>query len=477
MAIVIGRKKELSLLERLLKSTKAEFLAIYGRRRVGKTFLIDEFFRGKGLLFQVMGTKKLTRKAQIRKFHREWVNLFGNEQNLAEPEDWGEALFRLKESVEKVPMSQKVILFFDELPWLATKRSGFLNELDYIWNLHFSKMPNVLVVICGSAASWMIKNIVRNRDGLYGRLSEQIRLNPFTLQETEEYLNAYQIHLNRKQLVELYMITGGIAKYLTLIPRGRSTAQIIDELCFAPQGPLLTEFNDLYLSLFDHATRHILIVRALATKKSGMTRNQISIATGIPTGGRLSSILTELEESGFIMSIPEFGLASSEKCYRLIDEYSLFYLHWMEPRRSEILHGQATDIWTKIQVTQSWKIWAGYAFENICFKHIAQVKKALGLAGISTVHSQWSSYQEAQIDMVIDRPDQCINLVEEKFCEGEFRVTKEYAMCLQRKKQLFREKTKTRKALFTTLITPYGTIEDENYLSSVDNQLTVNDLF
>lgn len=477
MAIIIGRKKEISRLERLLRSTKAEFLAVYGRRRVGKTYLIDEFFKGKGLLFQIMGTKKASRAAQIRKFHREWTNLFGNENSLSEPADWGEALYRLKESVEKIPTSQKVILFFDELPWLAQKRSGFLSELDYIWNLHFSKMPNVLVVICGSAASWMIKNIVRNRDGLYGRLSEQIRLNAFTLQETEEYLKAYQINLNRKQLVELYMTTGGVAKYLTLIPRGRSTAQIIDELCFTSQGPLLTEFTDLYLSLFDEAERHILIVRALATKKSGMTRTQISNATRIPTGGRLSTILTELEESGFIMSIPEFGLASSERCYRLIDEYSLFYLHWMEPKRSEILHGQASDVWTKLQASQSWKTWAGYAFKNICFKHIAEIKHALGLAGISTVHSQWSSHQEAQIDLVIDRPDQCINLVEEKFCEGEFRVTQEYAQRLQRKKQLFKEKTKTRKALFTTLITPYGAIEDENYLSVVDNQLTINELF
>lgn len=477
MPNMIGRNKEIGRLERLLKSDKAEFLAIYGRRRVGKTFLIDEFFKGRGLFFEIMGTKKAKRAEQIRKFHREWANLFGNPKNLPPPKDWGEALYRLKESVEEIPITQKVILFFDELPWLATKKSGFLNELDYIWNRHFSRMPNVLLVICGSAASWMIKNIIRNRDGLYGRLSEQIRLNPFTLQETEEYLNTNQINLNRKQLIELYMITGGIAKYLTLIPRGRSTAQIIDELCFTPQGPLLTEFNDLYQSLFDQAERHMLIVRALSHKKIGMTRNQICTATGIPSGGRLSAILNELEESGFIMSTPEFGLESSDMHYRLVDEYSLFYLHWMEPRRSEILHGTASDIWTKLQVSQSWKTWSGYAFENICLKHVPQIKKGLGLAGISTVHSQWSSHQEAQVDLVLDRPDQCINLIEEKFSEGEFRVTKEYADRLLRKKQIFREKTKTRKAIFTTLITPYGAVEDANYLSAVDNQLTLNDLF
>lgn len=477
MAIVIGRKKESSRLERLLKSDKAEFLAIYGRRRVGKTFLIDEFFRGKGLFFEIMGTKKATRIGQLRKFHREWANLFGNAKGLPQPKDWGEALYRLKESVEAIPASQKVILFFDELPWLATKKSGFLSELDYIWNLHFSKMPNVLVVICGSAASWMIKNIIRNRDGLYGRLSEQIRLNPFTLHEVEEYLTAYQINLNRKQLVELYMMIGGVAKYLTFIPRGRSTAQIIDELCFSTHGPLLTEFNDLYQSLFDNSERHIAVVRALAAKKSGMTRNQISEETQIPSGGRLSIILTELEESGFIMSTQEFGVESSERSYRLVDEYSLFYLHWIEPRRSEILHGTATDIWPKLQASQKWKIWSGYAFENICFKHISEIKKALGLAGVTTVHSQWSAYQEAQVDMVIDRADQCINLVEEKFCEGEFTVTKEYAARLQRKKGLFREKTGTKKAIFTTLITPYGATVDANYLAAVDNQLTINDLF
>lgn len=474
---VIGRKKEIARFDRLLKSNKAEFLAVYGRRRVGKTFLINHFFQGKGLFFEITGTKKTPRAEQLRKFHREWTNLFGNVNKLLPPKDWGEALYRLKEAIEKIPKTQKVIIFFDEIPWLSAKRSGFLTELDYIWNRHFSRMDNLLLIICGSAAAWMIKNIIRNKNGLYGRLSEQIRLNPFTLEETELCLNFYQIHLNRKQLIELYMITGGIAKYLTLVPRGRSTAQIVDELCFSPQGPLLTEFNDLYQSLFDDAERHMSIVRALASKRSGLTRNQISEATGIPSGGRLSSLLNELEESSFIMSSLQFGLKSNDLNYRLIDEYSLFYLYWIEPRRSEILHGAASDVWTKEHSSQRWKSWSGYAFENICLRHIPEIKRALGLGAVATLHSQWDSHQEAQIDLVIDRADSCINLCEIKFCEGPYRVSREYAERLLKKKNLFREKTKTRKALFTTLITPYGAIEDECYLSVVDNQLTMDALF
>lgn len=477
METIVGRKKEIVRFDRLLKSDKAEFLAIYGRRRVGKTFLVDQFFQGKGLFFEITGTKNTPRSEQLRKFHREWANLFDNPKQLLPPKDWGEALYRLKESIEGVPLTQKVILFFDEVPWLAAKRSGFLTELDYIWNRHFSRMPNLLLVICGSAAAWMIKNIIRNKNGLYGRLSEQIRLNPFTLEETEKCLNFYQIHLDRKQLTELYMITGGIAKYLTLIPRGRSTAQIVDELCFSPQGPLLTEFNDLYQSLFDDAERHMSIVRALANKRLGLTRGEISEATGIPSGGRLSGLLNELEESAFIMSTPKFGLKSNDLVYRLIDEYSLFYLYWVEPRRSEILHSAASDVWTKVHSSQSWKSWSGYAFENVCLKHVPQIKRALGLGGVSTIHTQWNLRQEAQVDLVLDRADQCINLCETKFCEGEFRVTKEYAERLMQKKHLFRERTKTRKAIFTTLITPYGAVEDNNYLSVVDNQLTMDALF
>lgn len=477
MKTIIGREKEKERFERLLKSDKSEFLAVYGRRRVGKTFLVDQFFQGKGLFFEITGTKNAYRSEQLRKFHREWTNLFGNPEQLSQPKDWGEALYRLKESVESIPQTQKVILFFDEIPWLSAKKSGFLNELDYIWNRHFSRMPNLLLIICGSAAAWMIKNIIRNKNGLYGRLSEQIRLNPFTLKETEECLNFYHIHLDRKQLVELYMITGGIAKYLTLIPRGHSTAQIVDELCFSPQGPLLTEFTDLYQSLFDHAEPHMLIVRTLASKRSGMTRSQLSKKTGIPSGGGLSGLLNELEESGFIMSMPEFGLKSNDMIYRLIDEYSLFYLYWIEPRRSEILHSVASDVWTKIHSSQEWKSWSGYAFENIALKHVPEIKRALGLGGVSTVHSQWSLHHEAQVDLVIDRADQCINLCDCKFYDGEFRVTSEYAERLNQRKNLFREKTKTRKAIFTTLITPYGVVQDKNYLSAVDNQLTMDALF
>lgn len=474
---IVGRKKEMARFDRLLKSNKAEFLALYGRRRVGKTFLVDQFFQGKGLFFEITGTKNASRREQLRKFHREWSNLFENPKNLTQPTDWGEALYRLKESIEVIPKRQKVILFFDEIPWLSAKKSGFLTELDYIWNRHFSRMTNLILIICGSAAAWMIKNIIRNKNGLYGRLSEQIRLNPFTLEETEACLNFYQIHLNRKQLIELYMVTGGIAKYLTLIPRGRSTAQIIDELCFSPQGPLLTEFNDLYQSLFDDAQRHILIVRALASKRSGLTRHEISEATGIPSGGRLSGLLNELEESAFIMSMPEFGLKANDKVYRLIDEYSLFYLYWIEPRRSEILHSSATDIWTKIQSSQSWKTWAGYAFENVCLKHVQEIKRALSLGAVSTTHSQWSLYHEAQVDLVLNRADQCINLIELKFCEGKYKITSDYAERLMQKKLLFKEKTKTHKALFTTLITPYGAVEDKNYISVIDNQVTIESLF
>ncbi len=484
MQKIIGRQREIRILEKLHKSEKAEFLAVYGRRRIGKTFLISQFFRNSSVYFEVTGSKGASKAEQLANFHREFVALFKPEANYTSPKSWDEALHRLKEAISLINPEQKVILFFDELPWLSSPKSGFLQALDYSWNRHFSRMPNVLLIICGSAASWMIKKVINSRGGLHGRLSAEIRLQPFSLSEVEAFFQQHQINLTRKQIIEIYMATGGVPKYLTYVERGKSSAQIINALCFSPQGPLLKEFHKLYDSLFEDAYRHVKIVRALADKREGMGQQELFKAANLPIGGRSNELLDELEESGFIISTQAFGKEVKERKFRLIDEYSLFYLAWIDSAKQSLLQGTDKDYWGKIQTTSTWHTWAGYAFENVCLKHVSKIKEALEIGGVSTRESHWRHFppkktaeKGAEIDLVIDRADQCINLCEIKFYNGIYTMTKTDVDDLERKKTVFREKTKTRKSVFMTLITPYGVAENEHYSSCVDNQLMLEALF
>lgn len=342
--MIIGREKELETLKKVLLSEKAEFLAIYGRRRIGKTFLIHEFFKDKGLYFEVTGSNKASKKEQLKNFARELQALFPGTYKF---EDWSDAFDALLKGIESRDPSKKFIFFIDELPWLASAKSGFLAALDYFWNRHLSRIPNVLLIVCGSAAHWMIKKIVNDKGGLHNRLSECIRLEPFTLQETESYLAAQTVEFKRKQLVELYMAFGGVAKYLTSLPRGKSVSQIINEYCFSSSGYLFSEFSKLYDSLFDFSQNHIAVIRALAKKQHGLVRSDLLKAAKLSPGGSSTTVLEELEESGFIMSMHGFHKQQKEKLFRLIDEYSLFYLSWIDPVKESILRNFDATYWNK----------------------------------------------------------------------------------------------------------------------------------
>ncbi len=484
LVMIHGREKEKALLKRLLSSKRAEFLAIYGRRRIGKTFLIHEFFKKEGVFFEVTGSNKAPMKEQIKNFYNEFKALFPEDAPPSVPSNWTDLFNHLKNAILKIDPAVKFIFFIDELPWLATPKSRFLSALDYFWNRHLSNCSNAILIICGSAAHWMIKKVVNDKGGLYGRLSAQIKLESFTLSEMEKFLSEEGIHIKRKQLIELYMAFGGVAKYLTHISAGKSSAQIINDLCFTPNGFLFSEFPKLYESLFDGSEKHIAIIRALAKKRRGLYQNDLLKEANLPYGGTTTTVLHELEESGFIMSFLSFGKESREKLFRLVDEYSFFYLTWVEEVRSNILRSFDKEYWHKMHKTPIWYAWSGHVFENICLKHSIKIKEALGLSGITTLESQWqyippkrSLEEGAEIDLVIDRADDCINLCEIKFCDGVFEINKKYAGNLERKKEVFQKVTGTRKTIFLTMITPFGVKENEHYIGLVNQQLTFDALF
>lgn len=481
---IIGRIPELEILERISVSTQAEFLAVYGRRRIGKTYLISEYFKNKGYYFELTGAKEAPLKTQLNNFREEFADAFyaGVKQEM--PNSWQEAFNQLRRKAKELNPDKKIILFLDELPWLASRRSSILSSLEHVWNRYLSRLNNVILIVCGSAASWMLQKIIYNKGGLYGRLTAEIHLKPFTLGETELYFKAKGITLDRKQIIELYLAFGGVAKYLANVKKGKSSSAIISESCFSQNGALLQEFPKLYESLFEKPQQHIAIINSLATKKSGMTQDEIIQSTGISSGGGLTRLLHELEDSGFILEMSEFSRKKKEARYRLIDEYSLFYLAWIKPALDSQLKNIAPNYWQSIQNSPAYTAWAGYAFEGICLKHVDKIMEALKISVVARTSSTWSykprkddDQKGAQIDLVIDRADRCINLCEIKFCNDIFLVKNNYADNLRYKKSCFQEQTQTKKSLFTTLITTYGATINPSYLASIDNQLTMDVLF
>ena len=473
---LIGRKKEQVILQQAINSEESEMVAIIGRRRVGKTFLIRSVYQDR-IDIEFTGVQNATRKEQLASFHFLITRYADDIKLIKLPKNWLEAFHQLITILDKKRnANKKIVLFFDELPWLATKKSGFLKALGFFWNNWASK-NNVLLVICGSAASWMIQKVVKDRGGLHNRITKRINLKPFTLAETALFFKSKRVKLNRYHTILIYMIMGGIPHYLKEIKAGKSAIQNIDDLCFSEDGLLADEFTNLYPALFENSDNHIAVIKALSTKWKGLTRADIIKVGKLADGGGLTKVLTELKHSGFISDYYPFGKKNKDKLYRLTDEYSLFYLHFIAQQKRNI-----KDAWKALSQTPTFNAWSGYAFESICIKHIGQIKKALEIGGIYSEESSFifrgnATLHGIQIDLLIDRNDQVINLCEMKFQRTPFNITKAYASQLRKKLGIFSEVSKTKKQVFLTMITTYGVTENEYSQTLVDNELTMDALF
>jgi uncharacterized protein len=449
-----GREAEQAELDHALRSSKAELIAVHGRRWVGKTYLVRVVYRDH-LCFELTGMRDAPLRQQLANFTRvlsERVDF-----SLQSPSSWVDAFNLLKRFLtDELSQGRRKVVFLDELPWLASARSGFLSALDHFWNSYGSRQPNLILVICGSAASWMIGNVLHHKGGLHNRVTRSIALKPFNLNETQAFLKGRGIPLEHDQILEIYMTMGGIPYYLDYIRAGRSAAQTIDGLFFSTDAPLRDEFTALFASLFEHHERHLKVIRALAKKHSGLTRQELRKNSGFSTGGALTTVLAELESTGFILRTVPFGKTHRDALFRLIDAFTLFHLRWATTRTYD------SPYWIHRRTSPAGIAWAGYAFENVCLLHIRQIKKVLGISGILTEESSWqyrplsASDHGAQIDLLIDRPDGVVNLCEMKYNNGPFVIDKQYAKTLRERTEVFRRVTGTRKTLFNTLVTTHG---------------------
>ena len=477
---LIGREKEQEVLQKALQSQEAEMVSVIGRRRIGKTFLVKTVY-AKQLVFELTGTQNAPIKEQLQNFSYALQLASEGSTLVKTPENWMEAFFMLIEYLKKLPAGgkkkpQKRVIFLDELPWLTTHKSGFLRALSFFWN-SWAVNQHIVVVICGSAASWMIQKVVNHTGGLHNRITRRLQLKPFTLAETEQYLRNRNVTLNRYHIAQLYMAMGGIPHYLKEVEPGKSAAQNIEDICFSETGLLRDEFSNLYSALFDGSDKHVAIVRALAKTRKGLSRSALIKTAKLTNGGTVTRVIKELDQSGFIDIYFPFGKKSKDKLYRLTDEYSLFYLQFIEKNNKE-----RDDIWKHLSQAPNYKIWCGYAFENLCLKHLTQIKKALSIGGVYAVSSSFlkkgnKTEKGTQIDLLLDRNDQIINIFEIKYANEAFKVSKAYAQTLKNKLGIFKATTQTRKHLFLTFIATFGLTTNEHSLGLVDQVVTLDDLF
>ena len=467
---LIGRTKEQVRLQELYESGKPEFVALYGRRRVGKTFLIRQMFEN-DFVFDLAGLANSNTEKQLLNFHIA-INHSGK-QEFEWVENWLLAFEQLRTLIEKSQKKRKIV-FIDEIPWLDTPHSGFISALEHFWNGWACSRNDLMLIVCGSATSWIINKLVNNRGGLHNRLTATIHLQPFTLLETELFLKSQGIEYSRYQIAECYMTMGGIPYYLSLMKRGLSLSQNIDNLFFRRDAELKNEFSKLFASLFRDAADYVKVVEALSKKAKGLKRNEILEATQLKSGGTLSEILKNLERCGFIR---RYSLPTKRKrdvLYQLFDAYTLFYFRYLEKFDEQDEH-----FWTNTANTPQRNVWSGYAFEILALQHTNEIKKSLGISGVQTAIFTWRSEHvipAAQIDLVIDRKDGVVNLCEIKFSGTQFVIDKKYEENLRNKIAAYQTEVKTRKAVHLLMLTTFG-LQKNKYFSIAQKEIVLEDLF
>lgn len=470
--MIIGRKKEIDELRRAYESEYSEFVAVYGRRRVGKTFLVRETFNY-SFTFEHSGVANGNNKMQLRAFRDSLVDAGIGKAII--PTNWMDAFAMLRGFIKQRKEGKKVI-FIDEIPWMDTPRSDFVSALEYFWNAFASARKDVLLIICGSATSWIINKVLKNHGGLHNRVTYRMPIQPFTLSECEKFMNSNNMHFSRYDLLELYMVFGGVPFYWSLLNKGESVAQNIDRLVFAENGKLHNEYNELYDSLFNNPELYINVVTILSSG-SGMTREELVKKSGLNGNGKTTRVLEDLQECGFIRKIPTYGIKNMAT-FKLIDNFTLFYQKFIKETGTN-----DEQFWSHNYQSSLHHTWVGLAFERVCFQHIPQIKMALGISGVVTNVYSWrigpsfaGARDGAQIDMLIDRADNMVNICEMKFSKKEYVVTLDDSISMANKAERFSQTVGYGKSICLTMITVNG-IAKVGYWGDIHNNLTAEDLF
>ena len=476
---LIGRQREIDFFNRVYLSKKAEFIAVYGRRRVGKTYMIRQLYQDKWC-FSHTGLSPMEKEKngaslldiQLQNFASS-LRQYGSDIDKT-PSNWLEAFDELIELLKRHRKKKRCVVFIDELPWLDTERSSFMMAFEHFWNGWASAQPNIMLITCGSSTSWMEDKLINNKGGLYGRVTGEVHLAPFTLSECEQYYRYRGINMPRYDQLQCYMIFGGIPYYMDRLQSGKSLAENVDAAFFEKRAPLRGEFERLFASLFTNMSDYVKVVRLLATRREGFSRSDIALHTGIPYGGGLTKILKSLIASDFIVDYIHYQGSSRDRRYRLVDNFCLFFTKFVDGVSS-----MSSSFWRDNQLSPKLNAWRGFAFESVCFGHVDKIKAALGIAGVHTVVTPWHSKMlddGTQVDMVLDRDDRIVNICEIKYSSTQYVITKMYDRKLQEKVQAFLQETGTKKTAVLTMISTYG-LKTNEYSGHIQRSLTMDCLF
>ncbi len=479
MESIIGRKREQKLLREYCDSGRPEFIALYGRRRVGKTFLVKQFFKNE-FSFYMTGIFEGSLTDQLANFAARLSSHSGKWQSV--PKNWFEAFAMLQSYLETKNDDAPLVVFIDELPWLDTPNSRFIKALELFWNSWGSTCSRLKFIVCGSATTWMLSKLLGDRGGLHNRVTRRMYLRSFTLAETEQYLQANGFVYSRQQVIDIYMIMGGIPFYLSMLRKSLGVEQNVDDLFFADDAPLRDEYGFLFRSLFKDTKKYTRVVELLAQHGQGLTKPEIVKALNVVDNGSFTEVLDNLVSCDFLRRYSAFGKKERDMMYQLMDPYTLFYNRFVKDDNHSDNHR-----WTNMMLQGAQNAWKGYAFEKLCLRHIDQIKRGLGIGGVLTDVCSWycprqkataerPAYKGGQIDLLIDRVDGIINLCEMKYSSRPFVVTAAYAKEMDDRRALFREKTRTQKALHITIVSPYGVAQNANSWC-VQSQVTADDLF
>ncbi len=468
---IVGREYELKMLNRAYESKDSQLVVITGRRRVGKTYLVNNAFEGK-FTFKLTGSYGDNKEIQLHNFAVELAKR--NNGYVEKPTSWSDAFLSLEKYLDSIKTSDKILVFFDEMPWLDNQKSGFLKAFEYFWNSYGSSKRNLMFIVCGSSTSWISDKILKNRGGLFNRYTLQLFLKPFTLKETKQFLLSKNIRWSDYDIAQIYMIMGGIPFYLMQLDESLSLGENVDNMFFKKQGLLWNEFNNLYQTLFANNAQYIKIVEALANKRSGLSRNEIAKITKIPYNGVLSKMLSNLVDSDFISPWISYR-EKKETVYRLTDFYTSFYFKYIKENYANDEH-----YWASSYDEPSRKIWLAYSFELLCFLHVNEIKQALGISGVSTKTYAYYKKGDAkssgvQIDLIIERRDKVIDLIEIKYASNEFEIDKKYDLNLRNKIEALTKLTNGRKSIRLVFITTYGVKRNE-YSNIVNKSILLSEL-
>lgn len=455
-----------------MESERSEFVVVYGRRRIGKTFLVRRFFKD-NYAFSFVGKHEMRREQQLAEFAKELM-CYSHSTFVPQLKNWTEAFDALQRLLETYNIPGKKVVFFDEMPWMDTPKSDFVSALENFWNGWANMRDDIVLVACGSATSWMVDKLLHNQGGLFNRITQKLYLRPFKLSEMEQYLDEKHFGWNRYQIAQCYMILGGIPFYLTLLNPKLSLLSNIDELFFADAHAMLrTEYNELYSTLFKRPDNYLAVIRMLTERKEGFTRKEINEKTKLG-GAALSKILSDLEQCDFIFSYARYGNAKNNAIYRIKDFYTLFYYKYVNG-----IDTKDSLRWTHLSSTPQVSSWQGFSFELLCLLHLDEIKKALGIDRILNDASAWRSRQpelNTQIDLVIERADHNINLCEMKFSSGMYAIDKGYEQKLRERMSIFLAETMTRCSTRITMVTTYGVLQNK-HSGIVNDEVLLDDLF